>query len=354
MTEYKRALETIESIKQATTQLKDVARAEADINTSKQLLDSMQDDVVPSFRTKVEKLLAKAREKDPDRQIYNEMMCKRIEELAAAAAEALAAFETVVEPIETLYHVALVQRMNGEAYRAALVSSTKELEAREKDARDLLKLNQASDSRAVADVGAANYNDALSRFRERVAREWAEEEARRAEEAAQFAGWQEQRRKDLHGFVQECFTMIPEATRRATWRHLADLLDALRADPSNPGVQRLRNAHPAVLANFGHPFAEPAALDGDAAAAALARAKYAAAERLLAGVGYAPAYSINTLGTTGTGAPGWKIGAHAPWAKHGERLLELREPEADKDPQEWLDWHERLQAIHEAVASTRG
>jgi hypothetical protein len=349
MTEYKKCIADVAAVRAATAVLADRAKVDADIEKSKELLDNMSLQLIPSLRTRVGKLLAKAREKDPNRQIYNETMCARIEELAADADQAFEAFEPETYYVEEGYRAWLIAKMASEGYKAALVSSTSDLAAREKDSRDLTRYSESDAWKELQKIRAVDYDEAYQRFRAREAAEQAVEDARRAEERQALRRWRSEAfAMGVEATVNDEVASVPPEIRTSWLRHVGSLLDAVASDPSQVGIRKLRNLHPAVLKDFGHPFAE-SVTDGHTRDAERARAAYTATERLLSLVGYEPSYSTTLLGPVGTGGGGWAVPATVPWSKYGERLLQLQEPIADQQPDEWLAWHARLQDLITAI-----
>jgi len=95
MTEFKRCTAEIDDLDAAAAKFADHVQWSDDVERAKREVDTSVA-ASTSLQVRVGKLLAKAREKDPDRQIYNENMCQRIEELAARGAQVFARFDETV------------------------------------------------------------------------------------------------------------------------------------------------------------------------------------------------------------------------------------------------------------------
>lgn len=277
----------------------------------------------------------------PDKIIFNETMCAKIEELAAAAAPVYDAFEAVLPYIEQRYYAALLRRTADARYQAALVNSTAELARRERDARDIIRFEERNASRDLAAEGARQYDDALARKNKREAEELATEMGRRARETSALDTLCEAAWADIDTFVASRFDGLEGIERRRTLARLLGLIDALLADPSNVGARRIRNDHPMVLEHFGHPYASSAAV----------RQRYGAVEAVLAAAGYRPGYALAVQGAVATGSDGWTVErGEVPWRGFGERSLDTTEPVADANPDAWIAWHDRLQRVRAAIA----
>ena len=341
MTEFKRCTAEIDDLDAAAAKFADhvqwsddVERAKRDVDTSVAASTSLQ--------VRVGKLLAKAREKDPDRQIYNEKMCQRIEELAARGAQVFARFDEIVGPVNDAHCAWLRQRLENGEYQKQLETTTELITAREADFRFGVSYDERDARVALEEEAGNSYSRSRARQHAREAAELEVELARRAQESETCKALNKRANENADGFIAEAVVGLPRRVISALCR----LFDAISADPSHPGVNRLRNLHPALLADFGHPLAIASdATEEAVTAASAARLHYSCFEAVCVAAGYLPSYPNTFLGSCGEGGPGWRVPADTPWAKYGERMLHLQEPSIQDAPDDWMSWHARLQAI---------
>jgi hypothetical protein len=365
------------------------------------------------LRGRMDKLLAKAREKDPDKMVFNETMVGRIEALGVAVDEVLGMVtDEAAAAVETAYAETLAADRVSAARAASVAQGAAAAAEAEAEQRFLLQREALAWYAPTADAARAERFDVRARADAAAEVRWRQEEARRAREAEAFAAvaracTSATKAKGaldafLNTLVATAFASTapipmadvamavgsssdhaaatavcaepPAASRGATLRAALELLHALLQEPDAEGLRTIRASHPNALASFGHLLAvtRPAAtVDGNTNEwrRALASRRCAAAEAVLACAGFVPSYTKNPSATLEPPvqylldeAAGAEV-AIAPaealspddgrvdggWAGYGERWLTLREPEPAKDPDGWIAWHDGVVAVRDAL-----
>lgn len=357
MTEYKKCVAAVDEVSAATKHLNDHARVDQDVAAAQSILEKFDDDIVPNLRIRIGKLLTKAREKDPDKQIYNEAMCAKIEELAADANRACDDFDAAVPYAHAAVHSMLRSRVHQKVLESALAHSSAEISRAEADARSLNKYEYGAWVRETTVIMSRAYDEAYARKKAREEREWQCEIERRRLEMDRFEGVKQEAAQSgqslgaftAQRFVEDCHQRGIDL--RLLLRRVVGLLDELARDPSAPNVCKLRVNNSTFAEHFGHPCAMPLSADDERfeESARGARDTYDVTETVLGLVGYRPHYELAGGFVRTPPAGRWRFG-FMPWERYSERFLLLKEPDPAVDTDEWMAWHERLGDIHKHLA----
>jgi hypothetical protein len=330
-----------------------------------------------ALRQRTDKLLAKARETDPNRQSYNEATCLKIEALGTEVDRVLALVtEARLDEIAAAHLAALRAERAHQAAAESTAASLAALEQQEKEARLVL----ADDGRiAASEIFAAESDARTAAYRreaERAATLWAREQTRRKDELALARAATVAARANPVEFVRQRFAAgllpaVPSAPAQSFLiARLKEIVDALTRDPEQEGLRTMRCDAERFVKTFGHTHCRLAAPSTGAAAAAVGQdsspddavaehSLVAAAEAVFFSIGYEPTYTASPM-------PFWAadvdsfvcdatkqrvriVAGEVPWLQYGDRRLTLVEPAVAETPDEWMAWHDTLKSINEAL-----
>lgn len=368
---------------------------------------------VASAAPRIERMVAKARETDPDRQMYNEAMCQRIELLfsdftgavyrllygehpppategneeekrqkqtevneevpvevereeairAAVMDGADVALEgsAVLTVAERRHDADLLRRAAAEEWAGRVAGDLAELAVFEAQGRQVLGANEGQARRAIAE-------------RRRVDRQ----ALHAAEELCRDAQWQceRHRRAGEREWVSAralvlaadaavgplLVARVPDpAARAALARCLKALCAALLTMPEDGNIRRLRCNNERLMGDYGH-RGVTACPHGNGSCMAAVQA----AELLWGRLGYVPQYSaqaswaVPALVAAGSlrdvALPcGRPVSSHE-WAPVGfepysERLFELREPNPATNSDMWMEWFDAVSRLSDTLGN---
>ena len=364
---------------------------------------SMLDQIVEkgeTLRAVSERLLLRAREKDPEKQMYNEDMCSKIEQLCVDVNLAL---ESVSDDLKARVAAAhalfLKQQAASVEYRAALLTSIESVVRRESDERYLFCYTEVEEWDGLLQQSNQSFSSIRSREILRHENRWKSEQRRRDAERLALVSWQKTGADQIAEAVDACLTAAADAamlcdsvtsTRDAKTLELSraidSLLTAVLRAPDDDNIRRLRLGNTNFRRVFGHPAARAEPLpssaaggwrspavegcphgDGDSVVAytvgeldplSLARnpglhpaaRKFFAVSAILGLAGYEHAYVRPPRTTSDLPDLRWFVG-RGGWEDFGERFLVVVEPVADENPADWMEWHAHLKVVQAAVAA---
>lgn len=343
-----------------------------------------------ALRQRTDKLLAKARETDPNLQTYNEATCAKIEALGVEV-DRILAIVTDAEPrlaaVEAAYFSDLRQQQAHQAAAEATVASLGALQQQEHEHR-LVMQDDARRSRAeLLERESAGRKAVYRAEADRAARAWAAEQDRRRAELdaarAVTAAASRGAAEFVNGtFVPQRLEGLPAAARAFLLARLREVVGALCRDPEQEGLRTMRTDSERFTKAFGHlcmfgaggnsgggggvPVGADQA-EGDPAT--VERQLAAAAEAIFFAIGYEPTYTaspaqfwLEVAAAAGAAtsfkcdATGQLVTLHAkliPWMQYGDRRLALIEPPVAEQPDQWIAWHETLKAVNEALQKVK-
>lgn len=228
----------------------------------------------------------------------------------------------------------------------------------EQGSRLVIASTEHADRRVLHDAYTASRKAAREAQEAREAAVWATEVARREAEAASL-----EERGTEEGFevaANRIKALNPPRIGIVILKAILELLNEIIFRPENPNVRTIRNASKNFTSTFGHPCVAPG------------QDIFYEVETMLGSCGFQIRYSkkgtIRSKEVMGACAPyrsttaaasgfltvpvgDW--GAESPavptytplgYEEYGERLLELKEPNAMDEPDEWCTWHEGMLA----------
>jgi hypothetical protein len=352
--------------------------------------------LVTALAPRLAKLVAKAEEQDPNKMVYNELMCERIlalsrvftEEIVlplcslghlAETAEGDGRHETEVDLATRVASCAAVQWAQDahdemivrlaatDSWRGQLLNTLEALVQREEHVRTVLQAEQrAASSRLFAVEEPEGRRAVREAERRRSAARWAAETARRSREADAVAAAAQADMRDIVGKLRGDGHLEPMSHLVA---RLGDLIQELAVNPDNIGIRTLRCANTNFVSNFGHEAltqtrADPLCEDSSCEPCCCGRMHQCAIAVLYA-AGYVPEYSsggpvravlaLQGLMPSSEVLPcGTELSLHVysdvGYELYGERMLKLQEPNPMVDPDAWCAWRARLEAIGELLS----
>lgn len=251
----------------------------------------------------MDKMLSRAREKDPDKQLYNESMCSKIEALAQNYALACEEIE-VKKSRATLRYTAVLKEAESLAFwKQQQQHSLDDVIFRE-SAERLLGMNEYAESKAEIEVWALCLFESVLRARVEVAND-AESEViwKCASECQRVISVREQCRSNsaIVHFVALMRPLLSESGRR----NLVRLCDALISTPELTSIRTIRSSGVNFSSDFGSEGSEIRS----------------APESILFALRYSVEYHL------------------------GERRLILHEPSPEEEPEKWIQWFEEVTLV---------
>ncbi|EPY37156.1 hypothetical protein STCU_00141 [Strigomonas culicis] len=338
-------------------------------------------DAIPRFR----KMIAKARETNPNMQIYNESMCKKIEHLFTAfcvvfckvlngseSEELVEALRVTLldadSPIELdesplfrqfdeLYNAFVVQRAQAEEWHTRVAGALTDIVQFEREGRELVQAQEQQGRKQCVCETQQHYSEVVERLRVQAEAKWKQETDRRgAEHARLITASRAVAATGLSSFIE---TQVPHALQRRFVENMFHLVRALRTTPEDVHIRRLRNNNQQLMAHYGHPC-----LCLGEGRECLCAAVVAAAEVVWYRFGYVVRYTNTTVPSLQnqievhaledvTLPCSHSVSAHQyqnmGFEDYGERLFELDEPDAMKDSDRWMIWYEEMQHMQQEL-----
>lgn len=356
---------------------------------------------------RIRKLVQKARETDPNRQIYNEAMCAKIEGLFKSFCDALSrlapaftcqdtaspsAFsvddeetestnpftavlnadfdaETIVEqspPLhaeEDIYNQYILKRAMEEAWQSRVAQGLSDVVTFEAQNRSLVAAEEKLARAARAEEKRCDKMRIIRLLEEREEAKWNAELQRRDTEQRLLL----QRAKifdDIATIPSELQTTLPDATvRRSLAGRVQRLIKALLRAPEDVNIRRLRNNNEHLICDYGHPCL--LATDPSGEGFCMCTSIVSAAEALWSRMGYSIRYTstpnrsvesvrLEKRAEEMTLPCGLSLAAHMykplGFEDYSERFFELMEPNAMEKPDEWMVWYNMIQEMEQALA----
>lgn len=351
------------------------------LHQAREELESSLLDSIPRFR----KMIAKARETDPNMQLYNENMCKKIESLFTSFctifSKVLNGDETeerveglrislldvncpvemdespLLRQFDELYNAFVVQRAQAEAWHTRVAGALTDIVQFEKEERELVQAQEQQGRKQCIGDKQQQYSEVVEFLRAKAEAKWQEETDRRRQEHTRLAAASQAiSPQSLSSFIQ---AQVPSTLMRKFVENMFHLVRALLTTPEDVHIRRLRNNNQQLMMHYGHPCLRTC--EGKEC---LCASVVAAAEVVWYRFGYVVRY-------TNAGAPSLQnqLDAHTledvalpcghpihmhPYENmgfedYGERLLDLDEPDAMKDSDRWMVWYEEMQEMQQEL-----
>ncbi|RNE99960.1 putative membrane associated protein [Trypanosoma rangeli] len=367
MTEYKKLCALVAQLREDVTLLtcNFAGGDERDIDALHSLSMSIQT-LVANAQPRMLKILCKAIETDPNRQIYNEAMCTAIKQLFEDFCEVVGClFEGPMKEmllsenkldfeecpsiswVENVYSHHLLRRAQTESWQKRFVTNIADLVlcesetravygAEQKQARETLlqakRIDKASVQQILKDKEAAKWEAEVRRRND---------EHKRLMEASKFCG--------AEG-IEAMLLRIPEPFRKVLARNMLQLAQALRTTPEDPNIRRIRCNNMRVMMEYSH----AAFCSG----CQTCQKFVASAEVLWYVMGYQVDYSTaptsSLCAIINSNSPillpcGSYASEHAIAAigfeDYSERFFTLCEPDPMQQSSEWMAWYATLEAV---------
>lgn len=376
MTEFKKVTDSVSQLHEKLSEL----FLQPQTALSGYLLLSWCNGEIASLTPRVRKLLLKARETDPNRQVYNEAMVGKIEELSSRYCSILAEMFAVdiqvdalcgeepfdcsvvfmesdrVAPFVDAYEEFLLQQASQAALEQATASGTAAITEEEGKLRFLSTCAERRERLALEDMRSTNRRVIRELLEQREAERWSLERQRRQTESDQFeqiaAQWNEE------ALIADLLAVDPT---RWLIQRLHEHGVTLFHHPERKEVRLIRTGNPLAIAHFGHACVQHAA-SPPCCCMAVSRAT----EVALSGIGYRPKYIAPAPNSElacrfGRNAVppflmlpcGDDSSKHeyipAGYEPYGERHLALHEPDATNEPDVWFGWYQRLESYLAAL-----
>ncbi|KAG5495153.1 hypothetical protein JKF63_02207 [Porcisia hertigi] len=346
-------------------------------------------DAVPRVR----KIVLKARETDPNRQMYNEAMCAKIEALFLAFCKcfqllAPECFDTLTEgetPLsdngtachaldnllsaefdpnvlladspslqvaDEIYNHYILQRAKAEAWHSRVAQGLADAIAFESQNRSLVLAEEKVSRVAALEEKRADKVRVTKIMEERAQLKWQSELQRRGLEWSRLktAATAISDIDAIPSFLAR--NIIDKALRVAVADHVLQLVKALLSTPEDVNIRRLRNNNEHLISDYGHPCLS--ACDPRTGERCICQAVVSTAEVLWCRIGYTirytkvPSRSLN-LARSEVRADsqllpcGQSLPAHTyepmGFEDYSERFFELEEPDAMVRADEWMEWY---------------
>lgn len=326
-----------------------------------------------SLRQRTDKLLAKAREKDPALQMYNEATCAKIEALGVEVDRVLqiATAERIAE-IEASFLSSLRAEQHHQAAAEATSKSIGELQQQENDRRRLVHDDQRRENNELSVAEGKSRTDAYRLAAERAAAIWAAELRRRQIELESARAVTAAARANPKEFVMKSFCeqhlarLQSAECRSFLLARVREIVDALTRDPEQEGLRTMRTDSEKFTKTFGHSCMLRASVGADGAdgdSATEERLAVAAAESIFFAIGYEIAYTASPMTFWAADTPSFRCEATKgavllrkhliPWLQSGDRRLVLVEPPVAESPDEWIAWHSTLKSVNQQLQTLK-
>ncbi|TPP55507.1 hypothetical protein CGC20_10505 [Leishmania donovani] len=358
-------------------------------------------DGIPRLR----KIVLKARETDPDRQIYNEAMCAKIEALFLVFCEALRLlapdyFDTLTErdvslpenakernvldglldadfdpnvlleesaslqAADNVHNHYILHRAKAEAWQSRVAQGLAEAVAFESQNRAFILAEEKVSRVAVLEAKRADKVCVTKIMEMRAELKWQTELQRRdAEQSLLKTAAAAISDIDAIPFFLAS-SISDEALRVTTAGHALQLIKALLSTPENMNIRRLRNNNEHLLCDYGHPCLS--ACDPETGERCVCHTVVSTAEVLWRRIGYTIRYtkvpnrSLDVLRSEAKARSlrlpcGRSLSVHnyepMGFEDYSERLFELAEPDAMLRADEWMEWYAMMQRMESTLSS---
>ncbi|CAG9580764.1 conserved hypothetical protein [Leishmania major strain Friedlin] len=358
-------------------------------------------DGIPRLR----KIVLKARETDPDRQIYNEAMCAKIEALFLVFCEALRLlapgyFDTLTErdvslpedakernvldalldadfdpnvfleesaslqAADAVHNHYILHRAKAEAWQSRVAQGLADAVAFESQNRAFILAEEKVSRVAVLEAKRTDKVRVTKIMEVQAELQWQTELQRRdAERSLLIAAAAAISDIDTIPFFLAS-SISDEALRVTIAGHTLQLIKALLSTPEDMNIRRLRNNNEHLLRDYGHPCLS--ACDPETGERCVCQRVVSAAEVLWCRIGYiirytkVPNSSLDVLRSEAKAHSlllpcGRSLSAHnyepMGFEDYSERLFELEEPDAMERADEWMKWYAMMQRMESMLSN---
>ncbi|EAN97381.1 hypothetical protein, conserved [Trypanosoma cruzi] len=367
MTEYKKLCAILAQLREEVTSLSCAFEGgEGQDTVALHSLSTSIQKLVTNAQPRLLKILRKATETDPNRQIYNEAMCAAIKQLFDDFCELLSClFGVPMEEMvlsegkinfedspsiswtEDVHNNYLLHLAQTEAWKKRIATNIADLVLFEEETRTVYFAEERKARETLLQIKRNEKTNILHMLKEREAAKWEAEVRRRNDEhkglmnASSFYGVQN---------IATVLLRIPEPFRKLLAGNMAQLVRALRTTPEDPNIRRIRCNNRRVMMDYSH-----VVFCGECETC---RILVAAAEILWYIMGYRVEYSTaptSSLRTVIENNPpillpcGRYASEHAiaviGFEEYSERFFTLHEPDPMQDSDEWMVWYATLEAL---------
>ncbi|AIO01481.1 hypothetical protein LPMP_331900 [Leishmania panamensis] len=369
------------------------------------LLSSQIREAVADGLPRLRKIVLKARETDPNRQIYNEAMCAKIEALFLAFCRPLqvlapAYFDALTEndaslhedgkennlldglldsdfdpnvlleesaslqAADSIHNHYILQRAKAEAWQSRVAQGLTDAVAFESQNRALILAEEKVSRVAALEEKRADKLRVLNIMEARAELKWQTELQRRGTELSLL-----KMAADAISDVDAvplflANSILDEALRATIADHTRQLIKALLSTPEDMNIRRLRNNNENLICDYGHPCLS--AFHPETGERCVCQAVVCAAEVLWYRMGYTIRYTKvpNRFLDVARGEArarslrlpcGRSLSEHTyepmGFEDYSERLFELVEPDAVERADEWMEWYTMIQRMESTLTS---
>lgn len=353
--------------------------------------------------SRIRKIVSKAREADPNRQIYNEAMCKRIEELLTDFCTVLLLLQQtegnpseprdseqsedepnfrdafmmndfsehqfleeapILIAIDDAHDRYILRRAQEEEWNSRVAQGVSDVLCFEAQNRSLLGAEEKCTRSLLVEAKRVDKNCVISLLEERAEARWKEELHRRSMEDSKLRSNLEhiQILENIPTFIGQ---HISDSTARSVFAgYMRSLVSALLRTPEDVNIRRLRNNNQYLIHDYGHPCLTRSSCDS--CQNCQCSGVVHAAETLWYRMGYSIQYTRAKVSTVeelllngsipDLALPcGFLLSSHTyvplGFEEYSERYFELKEPDAMEHASEWMDWFSMMQRMEQTLAS---
>ncbi|KEG11631.1 putative membrane associated protein [Trypanosoma grayi] len=367
MTEYKKLCALVAQLREESTRMAQACEGgeENDALALHLLSESIQT-LISNARPRLLKILRKAQETNPDRQIYNETMCGAIKGLFEDFCEGVSALfgqpmrdalisEDNINYEEcpslswaaNMYDQYMLNLARTEAWKKRLATSIADLVLFEEETRAVYSAEEKQARGTLLQAKKAEKADAIRLLEERETAKWEVELRRRGDEHKRLLG-----AANLSGgqSAEKALLDVPVSFRKLFAANMLQLARALRTSPEDPNIRHIRCNNVRVMTEYGHISLCSECLT--------CKAFQSCAEVLWYMMGYRVEYSsspaLSLRAVIERSQPitlpcGNNASEHAitliGFEDYSERLFSLHEPDPTQEPNEWMTWYTTVEAL---------
>ncbi|ORC91523.1 putative membrane associated protein [Trypanosoma theileri] len=368
MTEYKKLTLLVTQLREEITQLIQAFKSDDDKDavTLHERSASIESLII-NGRPRLVKILHKALETDPDRQIYNEKMCEAIKKLFDEFSECVdtlfeASMKDEILSLESKlnfeecpsilwaqekYDQHMLHMAQTEEWKKRLATNIADLVIFEGQTRAVLSAEEKQVRVGLLEAKKTEKEKILKILKDREEAKWKAELERRTEEHKRLV-------KAVSVYndqnIDKILLSVPESLRKLLASHILELLQALRTTPEDTNIRRIRCNNVRVMMDYGHiSFCNKCHLCRDF---------LSCAEILWYMMGYqveyssSPAQSILSIIESNPSIQlpcGRNASEHViteiGFEDYSERFFILHEPNPVENANEWMTWYATLETM---------
>ncbi|KPA81150.1 hypothetical protein ABB37_04492 [Leptomonas pyrrhocoris] len=353
---------------------------------------------------RIRKMVLKARETDPNKQIYNETMCRKIEELLKSFCsilqqlvpsfssenvepqnasqeskaentnpvevvlgidfdvEAIMERSPALEKAEEVHNQYILKRSQEEAWQSRVEHGLSDVVTFESQNRFVVAAEEKFDRAALVERKRSDKARIIRLLEERETAKWKAELQRRDAEQKLL----QEKTEAIHNVANipsVLLAALPDAAmRRKLVGHTRQLITALLRTPEDLNIRRLRNNNEHLIGDYGHPCL--IAINSADGKQCLCAPAVNVAEVLWCRIGYSIRYtnvpnrSVESVRLEKRGEElvlpcGRPLSVHTysplGFEDYSERFFELVEPNVMEEPDDWMVWYNMMQEMERVL-----